>query len=56
MVVYNCDKYIKYAIDSILDQTYKKFELIIINDAGHSMLEKGIQKKLIEYTDEFIKY
>ena len=30
--------------------------LIIVPDAGHSMLEEGIQKKLIEYTNQFIKY
>ena len=30
--------------------------LLIIPDAGHSMLEKGIQEKLIEYTNKFIKY
>jgi proline iminopeptidase len=38
---------------------HKKWEnsnLLIISDAGHSMLEEGIQKKLIEYTDRFIKY
>ena len=40
-------------------ELHKKWEgsnLIVINDAGHSMLEKGIQEKLVEYTDEFIKY
>ena len=38
---------------------HKKWEnsnLVIIPDAGHSMLEKGIQNKLIEYTNKFIKY
>jgi len=39
-----------------LHKKWKKSNLIIISDAGHSMLEKGIQKKLIEYTDKFIKY
>ena len=40
-------------------ELHKKWEgsnLIVINDAGHSMLEKGIQEKLVQYTDEFIKY
>ena len=39
-----------------LHKKWKKSNLIIISDAGHSMLEKEIQKKLIEYTDKFIKY
>jgi len=38
-----------------LHQKYNKSELVIIDDAGHSMLEKGIQKKLIQYTDKFSK-
>ena len=39
-----------------LHKAWKKSKLIIIQDAGHSMLELGIQNKLIEYTDKFIKY
>ena len=38
-----------------LSQSWEKSNLIIIEDAGHSMLEKGIQKALIKYTEEFIK-
>lgn len=34
MPVYNCDKYIREAIESILNQTYKNFEFIIINDGS----------------------
>ena len=39
-----------------LHKKWPKSKLIIIPDAGHSMLEKNIQKKLIEYTDLFKKY
>ena len=39
-----------------LHKVYKKSELIIIDDSGHSMLEKGIQEELIKATDKFIKY
>ncbi len=34
MSVYNNDKYVKIAIDSILHQTYKDYELIIIDDGS----------------------
>ena len=39
-----------------LHKHWKNSNLIIVPDAGHSMLEEGIQKKLIEYTNQFIKY
>lgn len=34
MPVYNCELYIKEAIDSILSQTFSDFELLIIDDAS----------------------
>ena len=34
MPVYNCEKYLREAIDSILNQTFKDFEFIIINDVN----------------------
>ena len=34
MSVYNGEKYLKEAIDSILNQTYKDFEFIIVNDGS----------------------
>jgi len=34
MPIYNCDLYIKEAIDSILNQTFMDFEFIIIDDAS----------------------
>ncbi len=36
-----------------LHKKWKKSKLLIVDDAGHSMLEKGIQKNLIEYTEKF---
>lgn len=34
MPIYNCDLYVKEAIDSILNQTFSDFEFIIIDDAS----------------------
>jgi glycosyltransferase involved in cell wall biosynthesis len=34
MPVYNCEKYVAQAIESILHQTFESFEFIIINDAS----------------------
>jgi proline iminopeptidase len=38
-----------------LHKEWKNSNLIIVSDAGHSMLEKEIQNKLIDYTDKFSK-
>jgi glycosyltransferase EpsE len=35
MPIYNCDKYLRTSIDSILSQTFKYFEFIIINDGSN---------------------
>ena len=50
MPVYNGEKYLKEAIDSILNQTYINFELIIIND-GSTDNSKNI---IISYDDRRI--
>lgn len=34
MAVYNCEKYLKEAIESILNQTFSDFEFIIVNDGS----------------------
>ena len=34
MSAYNCDQYVNYSIDSILDQSYRNFEFIIIDDGS----------------------
>lgn len=52
MPVYNGEKYLKKAIDSILCQTYKNFILCIINDGSTDYSEEIILK----YDDERILY
>lgn len=51
MAVYNGEKYLKSAIDSILNQTYKNFELLILNDGSTDLSVSIIE----EYTDARIK-
>jgi glycosyltransferase involved in cell wall biosynthesis len=51
MSVYNCEKYIKEAIYSILNQNFGDFEFIIINDGSTDKTREIIE----EYKDERIK-
>lgn len=53
MAVYNGEKYLKEAIDSILKQSYKKFEFIIIND-GSTDNSYNILKEYKEIDDRII--
>ena len=52
MPVYNSEKFLREAIDSILQQTYKKFTFIIINDGSTDKSEQIIK----EYNDPRIYY
>ncbi|MDL2257322.1 glycosyltransferase [Bacteroidales bacterium OttesenSCG-928-I14] len=52
MPVYNGERYLKEAIESILNQTYEDFELVIINDGSTDNSEQII----LSYDDKRIKY
>ena len=52
MPSYNASQFIKDAIDSILVQTYRDFELVLINDGSNDNTEKIIQS----FSDDRIKY
>ena len=47
--VYNCEEYINRCIDSLINQTYKNFEILIINDGSTD----GTLERLSQY--EFLK-
>ncbi|MDA8235869.1 MAG: glycosyltransferase [Clostridia bacterium] len=52
MTVYNRENYIREAIQSVLDQTYDNFELIIINDGSTD----GTEAVVKNFADPRIKY
>lgn len=52
MPVLNGEKYIKQSIESILVQTFKDFEFIIINDAS----EDNTEKIILSFNDDRIRY
>lgn len=51
MSVYNGEKYLNEAIDSILNQTFKNFEFIIINDASTD----SSKSKILAFSDARIR-
>ena len=50
--IYNAEKYLKKCIDSLINQTKKEIEIILINDGSTDNSEKIIK----EYNDERIVY
>ena len=48
MPLYNAEKYLPEALESVLDQTYKNFELICVDDAstdGTGSIVEAFQRK-----------
>ena len=50
--VYNCAKYIKKCLDSLINQTFKNIEIILVNDGSTDNSEEIIQS----YDDNRIVY
>ena len=60
MNCHNCEKYLKYALKSILDQSYKNWELVFLdnnsNDNSKNILNKFSDKRIKYYkTKKFLK-
>lgn len=54
MPVFNAERYVKEAIDSILNQTFKDFELIVLNDASTDSSKEvvlSVQDSRIRYIE-----
>ncbi|MHC4571765.1 MAG: glycosyltransferase [Planctomycetota bacterium] len=52
MPVYNCGRYIGEAIESVMIQSYPKFELIIVDDGSTD----NTKEEILRYDDERITY
>ena len=54
VAAYNIENYIQRAIKSVEEQTFKNYELLIVNDGSTDNTEK----KILEYSNKFanIKY
>jgi len=52
---YNCGKYIKETLDSALAQTYKDYEIIVIDD-GSTDNTKDIIADYLEKNEGIIRY
>lgn len=55
MPLYNNEKYVIEAIQSVIDQTYKDWELIIVNDASTDNSKEIVQRFLHKQLDSRIK-
>ena len=53
--VYNTEKQLNICLDSVLGQTYKDFEIIVVNDGSTDNSNKIIEEYLNKYKDK-IKY
>ena len=58
MPAYNAEKYIKEAIESILNQTFSNFEFIIIDDGSIDATEEIIKSfkdsRIVQYFGKFL--
>lgn len=52
--VYNSEKYISKCLDSILNQTYKDYEILIVNDGSKDNSKQIIDKYKDEYPEKII--
>mgnify|MGYP004491871841 CR=1 FL=1 len=55
MPTYNCGEFIERTINSIIDQTYTKWELIIVDDCSKDNTQQVLQKYKLDKRINYIK-
>ena len=56
MPCYNHEKFVKEAIQSVIDQDYKNIELIIIDDGSTDNSVKAIQEMIAKCEERFVRF
>jgi glycosyltransferase involved in cell wall biosynthesis len=54
--IYNRDRYLHQMIDSILQQNYQNWELIVVNDGSDPKFSQSIEDVISRFRDKRIKY
>ena len=54
--VYNVEKYLKKCLDSIIDQTYKNYEVIVVNDGSPDNSQAIIEEYKKNYPNKIKAY
>lgn len=54
MGIYNCEKYLRESIESIIAQTYRNWELIMCDDGSHDNTYKIASEFLNKYPDKIV--
>lgn len=52
--IYNCDKYLNKMLESVFTQTYKNFNIILVNDGSSDNSEQIVLKYLDKYPNNII--
>ena len=52
--VYNVEDYIEKCLDSVINQTLKEIEIIVVNDGSKDKSKEKIQKYLEQYEGKII--
>ena len=55
VAVYNMEKYLNYCIDSVLEQSYQDYEIILVNDGSKDNSEKIIDEYIEKYPQKIRK-
>lgn len=52
--VYNVERYLARCLDSVLEQTYKNYEIICVNDSSPDNCKEILKRYERKYTDKII--